>query len=123
MKDLVLKKIYKRTLIISFLIVGISFFIFDQPEQIIQGYVFGAIIGILGFILMERTLKKAMLMAPGKANAYTLLHFSMRYGIYFLVLIIAVMADYLNFPATVLGLLIIKFTILLSTFFDKDFMK
>lgn len=123
MTDSVFKKIYKRTLIVSFFIIGISFFMFDRPQEIVQGYVFGTIISVLGFILMERTLNRAVKMNPGKASGYTVLHFFLRYIIYFVVLLIAAIADYLNFPATVLGLLIIKFTILFSTFFDKDFMK
>ena len=123
MTDSVLKKIYKRTLIASFFIIGISFFMFDKPQEIVQGYIFGTMISVLGFILMERTLNRAVKMNPGKASGYTVLHFFLRYIIYFLVLLIAAIADYLNFPATVLGLLIIKFTILFSTFFDKDFMK
>lgn len=123
MKDLVLKKIYKRALLISFLIIGISFFLFDEPIIIIQGYVFGAIISVLGFILMENSIKRAVKMDPGRASRHTMFHYLLRYLIYTMVLIIAVTADYLNFPSTVLGLLIVKITILLSTFFDKNFMK
>lgn len=121
MNDPVLKKIYRRTLIVSFFIVGISFFIFNEPKKIIGGYVFGTIISVLGFILMERTLKRAIKMNPNGASGYTILHYFLRYIIYFIVLIVAAIADYLNFPATVLGLLIIKFIIIFSTFFDKDF--
>lgn len=123
MKDLVLKKVYKRTLIVSFFIIGISFFIFNEPKEIVQGYVFGNAISLLGFILMEKTLNRAVKMNPEKASGYTILHYFLRYIIYFLVLIISAIADYLNFLATVLGLLIIKFVILISTFLDKDFMK
>lgn len=123
MKDPVLRKVYKRTLIISFFIMGICFFIFDDPKNIIQGYLFGSIISVFGFILMERTLKRAMKMNPGKASGHTMLHFFLRYIIYFTVLIVAAIADYLNFPATALGLSTIKFVILFSTFFDKSFMK
>lgn len=123
MNDLVLKKVYRRTLIVSFFIIGISFFIFSDPKEIIQGYIFGSFISILGFILMEKTLSKAVMMNPTRASGYTTLHYFLRYLIYFIVLLVSAIADYLNFLAAVLGLLIIKFVILLSTIFDKDFMK
>lgn len=123
MKDLVIKKIYKRTLLISFLIVGISFFIFNEPMGIIQGYVFGAIMSILGFALMENSIKRAVKMNPAKASRHSMIHYFLRYMISAMVLVIATIADYLNFPSTALGLLIVKFTILISAFFDKDFMK
>lgn len=123
MTDLVLKKIYIRTLIVSFFIIGISLFMFNEPKEIIQGYVFGTIISVLGFLLIERTVKRAIKMNPAKASGYTMLHFFLRYTIYFTVLVISAIADYLNFSATVLGLLIIKLTIIFSTFFDKNFIK
>ena len=123
MKDIVIKKIYKRTLIISFLIVGISFFIFNEAIKIMQGYIFGAIMGVLGFVLMENSIRRAISMNPGRASRHSMVHYFLRYAIYAVVLVVAAMADYLNFPATVLGLMIIKIIIIFSAFFDKDFMK
>lgn len=116
-------KVVKRTVIISLLIIGISAFIFKEPKSIILGYLFGTIISILGFKLLHNTINKAVNMSPGKATAYSTAHYMLRYFIYFIVLGVAALADYLNFPAAILGLLIVKFVILGSGVFDKDFQR
>lgn len=120
--DLVFK-VVKRTAIISLLIIGITAFVFKEPKPIILGYIFGAIISILGFKLLHNTINKAVEMTPGKATAYSTAHYMVRYFIYFIVLGVAALADYLNFPAAILGLLMVKFVILGSGIFDKDFQR
>ena len=120
--DLVFK-VTKRVSIISLLIIGSIAFIFKNSKPIILGYVFGAIISILGFKLLHNTINKAVEMSPGKAAAYSTVHYILRYLIYFIVLSVAAIADYLNFPAAILGLLMVKIVILGSGIFDKDFQK
>lgn len=123
MNNNIISKVYKRALIVSFFIMGFSFFIFKNPKQIVLGYLFGLIISILSFRLLENTINNAVKMAPQKAKAYTVFHYMLRYFIYFMVLIVAGIAEYLNFPAAILGLLMVKFTIIVSTIVDKDFTK
>lgn len=100
---------------------GASLFIFKNYKPVILGYLFGALISILGFKLLQTTIEKAVSMTPGKAAAYSTVHYIVRYFIYFIVLGVAALADYLNFPAAILGLLIVKFVILASGIFDKNF--
>lgn len=115
--DLVFK-ILKKTTILSFFIIGFSMFIFKNPKPIMLGYIFGTLISMLGFKLLNNTINKAVLMTPSKASAYSTLHYILRYFIYFIVLTISMLADYLNFPATMVGLLAVKFVIIASAFFD-----
>lgn len=114
-------KVIKRTAIISLLIIGISAFVFKDSKPIILGYIFGAIISILGFKLLHNTINKAVEMTPSRASAYSMVHYFLRYIIYFVVLGVAALADYMSFPATVLGLIMIKIVIMVSGIFDKDF--
>ena len=118
--DLVFK-LTKRIAIVSLFIVGIVAFMFKEPMPIIQGYIFGTIISILGFKLLHNTINKAVEMTPSRASGYSMAHYMLRYIIYAVVLAVAALADYLNFPATLLGLLMIKIMILVSGIFDKDF--
>ena len=118
--DLVFK-LTKRTAIISLFFIGIMAFVFKDPMPIIQGYIFGTIISILGFKLLHNTINKAVEMTPGRASAYSMTHYLLRYIIYAAVLAVSALADYLNFPATLLGLLMIKVMILVSGIFDKNF--
>ena len=117
--DLVLK-IFKKTIIVSFFIISFSMFIFDNPKPIMLGYLFGTLISMLGFKLLNNTINKAVLMTPSKASAYSTMHYILRYVIYFVVLTVSAIANYLNFPATILGLLVVKFVIISSTIFDYN---
>lgn len=114
-------KVIKRTAIVSLLIIGISAFVFKDSKPIILGYIFGTIISILGFKLLHNTINKAVEMTPSRASAYSMVHYFLRYIIYFVVLGVAALADYMSFPATVLGLIMIKIVIMVSGIFDKDF--
>lgn len=121
MNNEIIRTIYKRALIASFFIIGLSFILFNEPEPIVLGYIFGIIISMIGLKLIDSTIKRAIKMSPARASGYTILHYSLRYFIYFIVLSIAAIADYLNLPATILGLLMVKFVITISTIVDKDF--
>lgn len=123
MNSQIIRTIYKRTLIASFFIMGFSFFVFNEPKPIVLGYLFGIIISMIGLKLIDTTVNKAVEMDPERASGYTIFHYSLRYFIYFVVLSIAAIANYLNFPATILGLLMVKFVIIISNIFDKDFTK
>lgn len=118
--DLVFK-VAKRVSILSLFIIGISAFAFKDPKPIVIGYIFGAIISILGFKLLHNTINKAVEMTPSRASGYSMVHYFLRYIIYFVVLGVAALADYMNFPATILGLIMVKIVIMLSGIFDKDF--
>lgn len=123
MNNDIITKIYKRTAVVSFIIMGVIFFTFENPKPIVLGYVFGLIISMLSFKLLDNTINKAVKMTPGKANSYTFRHYILRYIIYFIVLLVAVEADYLNLLATLFGLLMVKFTIVVSAIVDKNFTK
>lgn len=118
--DLVFK-VAKRVSILSLFIIGISAFAFKEPKPIVIGYIFGAIISILGFKLLHNTINKAVEMTPSRASGYSMAHYFLRYIIYFVVLGIAALADYMNFPATILGLIMVRIVIMVSGIFDKDF--
>lgn len=115
--DLVFK-ILKRTTILSFFVIGFSMFLFKNPKPIMLGYIFGTLISMLGFKLLNDTINKAVLMKPSRASRYSTLHYILRYFIYLIVLTISILADYLNFPATFAGLLTVKIVIIASAYFD-----
>jgi len=117
--DLILK-IYKRTLIFSFFIIGFSFFLLKEPKAAILGYIFGTLIAMLAFKLLDLSVQKSVKMPPRRASAYAVGQYFIRYTIYGTVLLVAGKADYLSLTATVLGLLSIKIVIILSSIFNKS---
>lgn len=114
-------KIAKRTILLVILFVGIFTFAFEDSRPISMGLIFGSLISILNFKLLDNTISKAVRMPPNRATSYTMAHYFARYIIYFLVLLIGARADYLNLISTIGGLFSVKFVILSSNIFDKNF--
>lgn len=114
-------KVAKRAIVLVLLIVGIFAFIFKNPKPIIMGMIFGSLISILNFKLLDNTINKAVRMQPSRATAFTISHYFARYIIYFIVMMIASKADYLNLISTIAGLFIVKFVIVGSNIVDKNF--
>lgn len=114
-------KIAKRTIILVLLIGGILSFVFSDPKPIVLGLLFGSIISMLNLKLLDNTITKAVTMSSNRATAYTIAHYFARYIIYFIVIIVAAKADYLNLISTIAGLFIVKFVIMGSNIFDKHF--
>lgn len=121
MNNKLIFKIAKRAIILVLLIVGIFAFIFKDPKPIALGLIFGTLISILNFKLLDNTISRAVTMPPNRATSYTVAHYFARYIIYFIVLLVAAKADYLNLIATIGGLFTVKFVILASNIFDKNF--
>lgn len=114
-------KIGKRVIVLVALISLIFVIFIKEPKPIILGLIFGAIISILAFKLLDNTINKAVKMPPNRATAYSTAHYFARYAIYFFVLLVAAKAEYLSLISTIGGLLTVKFVIIISTIFDKNF--
>lgn len=117
-KDNLVKQIIRRDVSIVLVIIGMLYIGFKNPKPYILGMIFGTSIGILNFLLLSNTVKKAILMEPAKAYGYTMGNYIVRYTIYFVVLLIAALADYINLVTTVLGLLMIKIVIVFGALLD-----
>lgn len=102
----------------------LSFFITSNPMTWIMGYIFGGLFGIINFVLLGRTLYKASMMSPQRAQVYTSANYFIRMLITGIVLVIGLKADYLNSFAVIIGLLLIKQIIFFSQFKgSKNFFK
>ncbi len=108
----------KITLIVALILLGFVFFFTEDYRTNGLGLIFGTLAGVLSFKLIESTGKKAVTMDPDAAYKYTIKHYFLRYIIYFIVLLVAILADYLSFPFAAVGLVLIKFVIVIYTFLD-----
>ena len=121
--ELVISIIKKAIIILAVLIV-LSFIFFNEPMKWTYGYIFGGLIGILNFMLLARTMERAVEMPPHKAQGYATVNYFVRFAITGIVLIIAFKADYINPLAAVVGIVLIKLIILVSNLFnDKEYYK
>lgn len=124
MNDKVISKIIKVTIALSLIIIGLLA-IFSKDKSYPLGMIFGSSISVLAFILMGITTNKAVQMEPSKAQGYAIGNYFIRYTIYFVVLFVAALADYINLFTAILGLLMIKIVILSSAIYDtiKEYVK
>ncbi len=117
-------KIVKISAVILVLLSVVSLFFFDNPLTWVYGYIFGGLIGIFNFMLLARTIEKAMKMPPARAQIYASSNYFIRFSIMAVVLLVSLKADYIHTLATVTGLLLIKFVILVTNLFnDKEYYK
>lgn len=107
---------------LSFVIIGFSYFLFKNPKPIILGYIFGVLINILSFFLINDSAYKLVQMSPQRAKIRASSNYMLRFFIYFIVLFISIKADYLNYLATFVGLTMVRNAIFILNFIDKEFL-
>jgi len=120
-----IRDILKWVILLSVL-ASVVFILFFRSDALalILGLAFGASIGMLGFIDLSQTLQRAVKKSPEKAQSYTVRKYFIRFIINGVVIFIAVVAPYLNVIGTVLGMLLIKMSIMITNLFnDKQFYK
>lgn len=114
----IVKIIIKKASILTLILIGIILITVENPKPYALGLIFGTSVDILTFLLMGKSIGRAMNMAPNKAYSYTVGQYFLRMFIYGLVLIIAAKADYLSFLTVALGLLMIKTVIISLAIWD-----
>ena len=119
----VLAKISKVVVLLSFFIVGLMALLFKESKSLIMGYIFGAAMSILSLYLINDSINKFIVMEPKRATRNAHKNYFMRFIIYATVLIVSALADYLNIFTAFLGLTMVKNSILLLSFMNKDFYK
>ncbi len=118
-----LAKINKAVVLLSTFIVGLLAILFKESKPLIMGYIFGATISILSLYLINDSINRLIVMEPTRATRNARKSYFIRFIIYAVVLIVSALADYLNILTALLGLTMVKNSILLLNFVDKDFYK
>jgi len=114
----------KKAITVLALLIIVSFIFLDKPMTWTYGYIFGGLIGILNFILLARTMERAVEMPPHKAQGYATVNYFIRFIITGVVIIVALKADYINALAAIIGIVLIKLIILVTNLFsDKEYYK
>ncbi len=106
----------KQFLLLYLLLVAVPLFTGNWPGA--YGLTFGTIMALLNFFLLASTLEKSMNMEPQKARFYVTFQYLVRYGVFFLVILIAMMRADMHFAWAVAGLLIPKAVILVGNLFS-----
>lgn len=121
-KDL-LVKISKTVVLLSFFILVLMVILVKESKPLIRGYIFGALISILSLYLINDSINRLVGMEPSRAKKNARKSYLIRFLIYAAVLTISALADYLNIFTTLLGLTMVKNSILFLSLTDKNFYK
>ncbi len=108
--------IIKRTSLIALIPLFSSLLVGETSS--FMGLLFGLLISLLLFRLKAINIEKALEMDSDRATGFIRKRFFLNYIIYFFVLFSAHQKPELNFLATAIGLLLLKFTIVGSAVID-----
>lgn len=112
------KQIIVTTIALFFIVFGIATFVVSNVKSFLIGLTFGTVFSILKLILLEKTLSKAMDMTGSKAINYTRIHYTLRYFLTFIVLLIAVFRDF-HIIGVIIGVLLTIPAIYIVNFKNK----
>ena len=123
-KELTRKIMLWVTILSAVCVVIFLVFFAKNAKALSIGLAFGASIGMLNFIDLSNTMQRAVQKSPAKAQSYAVKKYFMRYIVTGVVIFVAVLAPYINVIGTVIGLLLIKFAIMITNLFnDRQFYK
>ena len=111
------KEIIKKTVLIA-LVPLLSSLIMGEIAAFL-GIIFGLSISILLFHLKRINIENSLQMSSADANTYIRNRYFVNYLIYFIVLAISYQKESINFFAVVVGILLLKFTIVGLAFIDN----
>ena len=87
----------------------------------LMGIIFGSIIAVLNFRLLELTLEKAVNLPPGKAQSYTGVRYMIRLTITAAALIVSIKNPNLHIIGTAIGLISTQVVIFIKTLIASKF--
>ncbi len=111
------KKIIRYTVILISAFVLIATLVL-RNVPLVTGLVFGALIAILNFVELSRTLQRAVRKRPAEASAYTTFKYFIRFLIMAVVLYTAAITDYIDLFGTIIGLLSVKLVVYATHLLD-----
>jgi len=112
--DLNFNQIVKTTIIVGIILGAGMFFLSEDGSRLLLGLAFGMVFSILNFRLLHLTIKKSMDMHPARAQSYVTSRYFLRYFLAGAVLYVAISNEAMHVLGTIIGLLLIKFVILVS---------
>ncbi|MGM0410064.1 MAG: ATP synthase subunit I [Bacillota bacterium] len=111
------KEVIKKTIFVA--LIPLTFTIIMGEKEALLGLIFGLSISILLFRLKRINIEKSLTMSSDKANTYIRNRYFLNLLIYFVVLAVAINNSSIDFLAVVVGILLMKFTIIAMAFIDN----
>lgn len=112
-----------RIVIITAIIAGLLMLLgglITGSMPFVLGILLGSGYGIINFKLIQLILKKAIKMPPNKAQSYVQTRYLMRYLLTGVVIYLAIIAPFFDAVGLIIGLFVIKLSILLCEVLLKD---
>ncbi|MDO5095001.1 MAG: ATP synthase subunit I [Peptostreptococcaceae bacterium] len=104
---------------LSIITLGIGIFVVKNDGAFVKGLLLGFSISALMFLQTAKTVEKAVTLSPGDAQKLMTSRYFARMLIYGAVLVLSAKVPNINILATTLGLVSIRFAILVMTIWNK----
>lgn len=114
-------KLSVQTIMLSIVVSVMVFFFTTSSKKMISGIFLGTFISLLNFRQMALGFEKAVQMEVGRAKRYATIQYAIRFFIIVVVLYLSVKSTRVHFLGVVIGLLLLKATILGSNFLKYVF--
>ncbi len=105
--------------LLSIITLGIGIFFVQNDWAFVKGLLLGFSISVLMFLQTAKTVEKAVMLSPGDAQKLMTSRYFVRMLIYGAVLVLSAKVPNINILATTLGLVSIRFAILVMTILNK----
>lgn len=108
------KSIIKIIAALALIALGVGVFVTQvwfketTPFVYAKGLLFGTIIAVMKLILLDRTLSKSVNMPPARAQNYVRLHYTLRYFLTAVVLVVAALNSSVNLVGVIIGLVLLR---------------
>ncbi|NLY09173.1 MAG: ATP synthase subunit I [Tissierellia bacterium] len=121
--DHTIKALIIRCVAVNLILAGIWQLTISESSPWVKGQVLGGLVSILMFLQMKNTLERALVCAPDVANRKVRVGYMMRMLIYGLVLALSILSEDINFITVIIGIISMKYIVLLSAVFDEKLLK
>lgn len=113
------KRLVKIISLLGLAVFAAGVFFINNHLYYALGVALGTFISAARIVLLERTLKKSVDMAPADAQNYTRLHYSLRMIATVVVTVIAFKVKYIHIVGYILGLLLVQPAVYISKLFVR----
>ena len=101
-------KLFKGIIVLDILFIALLLIIGKLDSSMIQGILIGSVYAILNFRLLAVSIKRAVLMSPGRAQVFAGISYMGRLALTAAIILAAIRVDYIN-----------EFGVIIPMFFPK----
>ncbi len=107
-------KLFKGIIVLDILFIALLLIIGKLDSSMIQGILIGSVYAILNFRLLAVSIKRAVLMSPGRAQVFAGISYMGRLALTAAIILAAIRVDYINAFGVIIPMFFPKAIIVIS---------